>query len=52
MKRGGAVGMLGAAGLLCWFSDGAESAGDGGGGGEACGSDVDVGAFLPGGRHS
>ncbi len=36
--------MLGAAGLLCWFSDGIESARDGGGSG-----DVNVGDVSSGG---
>jgi hypothetical protein len=33
-EKGGATGMLGAAGSLCCSSDGTESAGDGGGGGK------------------
>ncbi len=44
--------MLGAVSSLCWFYDDAESAGDGGGGGEAGRSEVDVVDFSAGGSDT
>jgi hypothetical protein len=50
-ENGGPVGMLEAAGSLCWISDGAESAGDDGGGSKA-GKDVSVGGGNTGSTGS